>query len=128
MQVKSDQFHGGARLTYRPDIDGLRAFAVLIVVGFHAFPIWLHGGFIGVDIFFVIAGFLISTVIFQGLDHSSFSFVDFYSRRIKRIFPSLLLVLTVCFSTGWFVLLADEYGQLGKHTASGAGFVSNLIL
>jgi peptidoglycan/LPS O-acetylase OafA/YrhL len=112
---------------YRPDIDGLRAVAVLSVVGFHAFPEWIKGGFIGVDIFFVISGYLISTIIFDSLLHKRFSFFEFYSRRIKRIFPALLLVLISCFVFGWFALLADEYKQLGKHIAGGAGFVSNFI-
>ena len=113
---------------YRADIDGLRAIAVLSVVCFHAFPIWLKGGFIGVDIFFVISGFLISTIIFENLDKGTFSFTEFYARRIKRIFPALLLVLIACFAFGWFALLADEYKQLGKHIAAGAGFVSNFVL
>lgn len=113
---------------YRPDIDGLRAVAVLSVVAFHAFPAWIKGGFIGVDVFFVISGFLISTIIFENLDRGTFSFAEFYARRIKRIFPALLLVLVASFAFGWFALLADEYKQLGKHIAAGAGFVSNLVL
>ena len=113
---------------YRSDIDGLRAVAVISVVIFHAFPEWVKGGFIGVDIFFVISGFLISTIIFESLDRGTFSFSEFYSRRVKRIFPALLFVLTVVVIFGWFVLLADEYKQLGKHVASGASFISNIIL
>jgi peptidoglycan/LPS O-acetylase OafA/YrhL len=113
---------------YRPDIDGLRAIAVLSVVAFHAFPSWVKGGFIGVDVFFVISGYLISTIIFENLDKGTFSFSEFYSRRIRRIFPALLLVLIACFAFGWFALLADEYKQLGKHIAAGAGFLSNFIL
>lgn len=113
---------------YRPDIDGLRAVAVISVVIFHAFPEWIKGGFIGVDIFFVISGFLISTIIFENLDKGTFSFSEFYARRVKRIFPALLLVLIAVLVFGWFVLLADEYKQLGKHVASGAGFISNIIL
>ena len=117
-----------SRLRYRPDIDGLRAFAVLAVVAFHAFPYWVSGGFIGVDVFFVISGYLISTIIFENLDKDTFSFSEFYTRRIKRIFPALLLVLIACFTFGWFALLADEYKQLGKHIAAAAGFISNFIL
>lgn len=113
---------------FRPDIDGLRAIAVLLVVGFHSFPSWVKGGFIGVDIFFVISGYLISTIIFGSLERNSFSFVEFYIRRINRIFPALILVLIGCFTFGWFVLLADEYKQLGKHIAGGAGFISNFLL
>jgi len=117
-----------AFVKYRPDIDGLRAVAVLSVVVFHAFPELMKGGFIGVDIFFVISGFLISTIIFQNLDRGTFSFSEFYARRIRRIFPALLLVLIATYGFGWFALLADEYKQLGKHIVAGAGFVSNLVL
>ncbi|MBR7784230.1 acyltransferase [Undibacterium sp. LFS511W] len=112
---------------YRPDIDGLRAIAVLSVVAFHAFPAWMKGGFIGVDVFFVISGFLISIIIYENLDKGTFSFAEFYARRIRRIFPALLLVLLASFTFGWFSLLADEYKQLGKHIAAGAGFVSNFV-
>ncbi len=113
---------------YRPDIDGLRAIAVLSVVGFHAFPTWIEGGFIGVDVFFVISGYLISTIIFENLENKSFSFAEFYARRVRRIFPALALVLIACYAFGWFALLADEYKQLGRHIAAGSGFVSNLVL
>lgn len=113
---------------YRPDIDGLRAIAVSLVVMFHAFPSLAQGGFVGVDIFFVISGFLISSIIFKGLEQGSFSYTDFYVRRIKRIFPALILVLTTCLVIGWFTLLQYEYQSLGKHVAGGAGFVSNIIL
>ena len=113
---------------YRPDIDGLRAIAVLSVVIFHAFPNSLKSGFIGVDIFFVISGYLISSIIFENMDRGSFSFGSFYGRRIKRIFPALTLVLLSCLVFGWFGLLGDEFKQLGKHMAAGAGFVSNFYL
>ena len=113
---------------YRPDIDGLRAMAVLSVVAYHAFPTTIQGGFIGVDVFFVISGFLISTIIFENLERGTFSFAEFYARRIKRIFPSLIVVLSLCLVFGWFSLLPDELNQLGKHVVAGAGFVSNLVL
>jgi len=113
---------------YRADIDGLRAIAVLSVVGFHAFPRSVKGGFVGVDIFFVISGFLISTIIFGSLERKTYSFTEFYGRRIRRIFPVLLLVLISSYTFGWFALLADEYKQLGKHIAAGTGFVSNFAL
>jgi peptidoglycan/LPS O-acetylase OafA/YrhL len=112
---------------YRPDIDGLRAIAVIAVVGFHAFPRRVPGGFVGVDIFFVLSGFLISTIIFGSLQRDRFSFLEFYSRRIRRIFPALLLVLSVVYAIGWITLLADEYQQLGKHLAGGAAFASNFF-
>ena len=113
---------------YRPDIDGLRAIAVLSVVGFHAFPEWISGGFIGVDIFFVISGFLISTIIFENLDKGDFSISDFYSRRIRRIFPALALILFFCYGFGWLYLLSDDFALLGKHIAGGAGFSANIVL
>ena len=112
---------------YRPDIDGLRSIAVLSVVIYHAFPYKLPGGFIGVDIFFVISGFLVSSIIFGGLNDTTFTFKVFYARRIKRIFPALILLFVAVYSFGWFVLTADEYMQLGKHMAAGVGFVSNFV-
>jgi hypothetical protein len=101
-----------AKPAYRPDIDGLRAIAVLSAVGFHAFPSHVEGGFIGVDMFFVISGFLIGTIIFDGLSQNAFSFIEFYGRRIRRIFPALLVVLVACYMFGWFALLTGEYAQL----------------
>jgi len=112
---------------YRPDIDGLRAIAVLSVVVFHAFPTLMQGGFVGVDIFFVISGFLISSIIFDNFNRGTFSFAEFYARRAKRIFPGLLLVLAACLIVGWFLLLSDELNQLGKHVLAGVGFVSNFV-
>lgn len=114
-----------SRPQYRADIDGLRAIAVLSVVGFHAFPKSFKGGFIGVDVFFVISGFLISHIIFESLGKGSFSFREFYARRVRRIFPSLIVVLAACYAIGGFVLFADEYAQLSKHIVAGAGFVAN---
>ena len=113
---------------YRSDIDGLRAVAVLSVVAFHYFPSFVSGGFIGVDVFFVISGYLITTIILENLESNTFSFIDFYSRRIRRIFPSLILILIACYGFGWFALYASEYKQLGKHIAAGAGFVQNFSL
>lgn len=74
---------------YRPEIDGLRAVAVLSVIIFHLNNRWLPGGFLGVDIFFVISGFLITNIILSEIQNGSFSFRDFYTRRIKRIYPAL---------------------------------------
>ncbi|MDH5655527.1 MAG: acyltransferase [Spirochaetia bacterium] len=120
----SESFHP----KYRPDIDGLRSVAVISVLIFHAFPEWLPGGFVGVDIFFVISGYLISTIIFKNLEKNNFSFLDFYMRRVRRIFPSLILVLLACYTFGWISLFADEYAQLGKHIAASAASVQNIIL
>lgn len=112
---------------YRADIDGLRAIAVLGVVGFHAFPRALRGGFTGVDIFFVISGFLISGLIFHDLQRERFTFTRFYARRFRRIFPALIVVLTASLIYGGFALAPDEYRELGKQAAAGAGFVSNIL-
>lgn len=113
---------------YRKDIDGLRAIAVIFAVLFHAYPKLLPGGFIGVDIFFVISGFLISTILLESLSQNSFSFVDFYSRRICRIFPALILVFLFSLVLGWNTLFADEYALLGKHIFSSGGFYQNFNL
>jgi len=113
---------------YRPDVDGLRAVAVLAVVAFHAFPGAAPGGFAGVDVFFVISGFLISSIIFDDLKDGRFSFAGFYWRRVRRIFPALILVLAACLALGWLLLLPDEYAALGKHVAAGAAFASNVVL
>jgi peptidoglycan/LPS O-acetylase OafA/YrhL len=113
---------------YRPDIDGLRAVAVLAVVAFHAAPGRLPGGFIGVDVFFVISGFLISSILLNSLEKGSFSLLEFYQRRVRRIFPALFVVLLACAVAGWLFLLPSEYQQLGKHMAAGTAFVSNFAL
>lgn len=116
------------RPAYRPDIDGLRAIAILSVVIFHAFPATLQGGFVGVDIFFVISGFLISSILFRSMQRGNFNYARFYVHRIKRIFPALVVVLLAAYLFGWFALLPEEFEQLGKHIAAGAGFVQNFAL
>jgi peptidoglycan/LPS O-acetylase OafA/YrhL len=114
--------------SYRPDIDGLRAIAILSVVLYHAFPPAVPGGFVGVDIFFVISGFLISSIIFRGLLHNRFSFVGFYAGRIRRLFPALLIMLATTFVVGWFSLVPEEFALLGKHIAGGIAFSDNVLL
>lgn len=111
---------------YRPDIDGLRAVAALAVVAVHAGG--LHGGAFGVDIFFVISGFLISGIIFRNLQDGYFSFLDFYARRVKRIFPALIVLLTSVSVFGWMVVPSTEFRLLGQDVAAGAGFAENLWL
>ena len=112
---------------YRPDIDGLRAVAVLAVVVYHAFPAALPGGFSGVDIFFVISGYLISGILFKGLAQEKFSFFEFYARRIRRLFPSLVVALFLTLSVGYYYLLSDEFEQLGKHAAASCVFIQNIV-
>ena len=113
---------------YRADIDGLRALAIIPVVAFHAFPALVPGGFIGVDVFFVISGYLITGIILDQLHRGTFTFGHFYQRRIRRIFPALLIVLVASQAWGWFRLFASDYERLGKHVAAGAGFAANLAL
>ena len=102
------------------------------MVIYHAFPGYLKGGFVGVDIFFVISGFLISSILYRHLFSETapgkVQIIDFYIRRVRRIFPALIAVLISCLALGWFVLLPEEYKLLGKHTAGGATYVSNIIL
>jgi peptidoglycan/LPS O-acetylase OafA/YrhL len=114
--------------TYRPDIDGLRAVAILSVLAFHAFPRGLPGGFTGVDVFFVISGFLIARIVFTGLSAGTFGFRHFYARRVRRIFPSLTVILVPALVLGWLIQRQLEFAQLGKHVTAGAGFVSNVAL
>lgn len=113
--------------TYRADIDGLRAIAVLLVVVFHAFPGVLSSGFIGVDIFFVISGFLISSIILNQTQAGTFRLRDFYARRIRRIFPAFLVVTGATVVFGWLVLFPDEYVDLGTYALASAAFVANIV-
>jgi peptidoglycan/LPS O-acetylase OafA/YrhL len=116
------------RASYRPDIDGLRAIAVGAVMAFHAFPDVIRGGFIGVDVFFVISGYLISGIILDGLGEGRFRLATFYARRTRRIVPALAVMLIAVMATGWFMLYADDYARLGRHTAASAAFLSNIVL
>jgi len=123
------QAGGAARAPdYRADIDGLRAIAVLAVVAYHFFPRLLPAGFAGVDVFFVISGYLISGIILDRVKEQRFSLLDFYARRIRRIFPALAIVLVACIAIGWKVLYFDEFEMLGRHVAAGAGFATNIVL
>ena len=116
-------------ISYRPDIDGLRAISIAFVVAFHLFPKWLPGGFVGVDVFFVISGFLITTILLKEFKiTNTFSILDFYKRRFIRILPSLITMLLIVWILGRFFLLGDDFQRLGKHLFSGALFFSNMQL
>jgi peptidoglycan/LPS O-acetylase OafA/YrhL len=131
MLLREDREHQSQKLQrpdYRADIDGLRAIAVVAVVLFHALPQLCPGGFIGVDIFFVISGYLISRLIYENLERGSFTLGGFYLRRIRRIFPALVVMLAAVLATGTIALLNDEFQQLGKHIAAASGFVTNVVL
>jgi len=113
---------------YRPDIDGLRALAVFSVVIYHAFPKFLPGGFIGVDIFFVISGYLITGILISNLNAGKFSILHFYDRRVRRIFPALVTVLLATLGFAWYVLFRPEFWILGKHVAASTLFAENILL
>ncbi len=113
---------------YRADIDGLRAVAVIIVVLFHYFPSVMPGGFTGVDVFFVISGFLISSVIVGEQETKNFSVLGFYKRRVLRIFPALITLLVAILIVGWFTLVSFEYQTVAKHVTAAAVFASNFLL
>jgi peptidoglycan/LPS O-acetylase OafA/YrhL len=113
---------------YRADIDGLRAIAVLGVVLYHVESQWIPGGFTGVDVFFVISGYLIHSLILGAMQANRFSLANFYARRIRRIFPALVFVLLTCWAFGWVSLMSDEYSQLGKHIGASAVFIANFVL
>jgi len=115
-------------LEYRPDIDGLRAVAIIWVIAFHAFPEMAPGGFVGVDVFFVISGFLITSIILKGLERGEFSFAGFYAGRVRRLLPALCLMLITLLVAGWHFFLADEFRSLGKNVLAGIAFVSNFVL
>jgi peptidoglycan/LPS O-acetylase OafA/YrhL len=113
---------------YRPDIDGLRAIAILLVILYHFFPSLVPSGFIGVDIFFVISGYLISKNIFNNLKKNKFSFLDFYRRRIRRIFPSLIIVLIFSLVFSYALMLPNEFELFVEHLFYSATFLYNFIL
>ncbi|EQC29023.1 hypothetical protein SDRG_13179 [Saprolegnia diclina VS20] len=113
-------------IAYRPDIDGLRCVAVLPVVLYHAYPTLLPGGFTGVDVFFVISGFLISSILFKDFASGKFSYETFYVRRVRRIFPSLLLVMAVVLSLSVAWYLAPALRDMAETLYAGAIFGANI--
>jgi peptidoglycan/LPS O-acetylase OafA/YrhL len=115
-------------LPYRKDIDALRGVSVLLVVIYHAFPGLAPGGFVGVDIFFVISGYLITSIIIASFQNNNFTLKEFYSRRIKRLFPALFIVLLVSMVIGWLILYPDEYKQLAYHVKYSAIYFLNFKL
>lgn len=114
-------------IKYRPDIDGLRAVAVLAVILFHFSPRF-PGGFVGVDIFFVISGYLITNIIAKQISNNNFSYFEFYSRRIKRLFPALLAVLVFGLSVAWLFFFPSELLDIAKHILASSLFIENIYL
>lgn len=115
-------------MNYRSDIDGLRAIAVTTVVAFHFFPWIIPGGFVGVDVFFVISGFLITSIILNDVQNNKFSIIAFYKKRIIRIFPALFIVLSSSLLIGMFFLPNGAFAKIGLHVFGGSYFISNIIL
>lgn len=115
-------------LPYTKELDGLRGVAILLVVLFHLWPEIFSFGFVGVDIFFVLSGYLITKIIVSKIEKGNFSLLQFYRNRIRRIFPALLLVLTVSLVIGYLLLFSDEFTQLGRHAKSSAFFYENFRL
>ena len=112
-------------ISYRAYIDGLRAIAVLGVLFFHA-DLGFPGGYIGVDVFFVISGYLITKLILRDLDTGKFSIPDFWERRVRRIFPALSVVVITCLLAGWLVLMPILYKSLGASAIAQALMVANV--
>ncbi len=111
---------------YRKDIEGLRGIAILLVVGFHYFGV--KGGFVGVDIFFVISGYLITAIILKDIARHNFSFAVFFARRVRRIFPALVLMLAGVWLFSWSQLFANDFQQVTKHIMAGSLYVQNFLL
>ena len=120
MSIKTSQ-----KKHFRKDINGLRAYAVLVVVLYHFGVLGFSGGFVGVDIFFVISGFLMTKIIYSGLNKENFSLLQFYYSRAKRIIPTLIILCLTLLSIGWYLLPAMDYRALGIHSVSALVFLSN---
>ncbi|WP_296248243.1 acyltransferase family protein [Pseudomonas sp. UBA4194] len=114
-------------LAYRRDIDGLRALAVIAVVLFHFGVPGFSGGFVGVDIFFVISGYLITSIIWRERQAGRFRFVDFWERRARRILPALVVMMSACLVVGWFLLVPRDYEELGRSARYQAMFIANVL-
>ena len=114
-------------MKYRAEIDGLRALAVLPVILFHAGFEWFSGGFVGVDVFFVISGYLITTIIISEMAEGKFSIVNFYERRARRILPALFFVMVVCLPFAILLLAPSDLKDFGQSLVSTATFSSNIL-
>ncbi|MEX1197408.1 MAG: acyltransferase [Pseudohongiellaceae bacterium] len=114
-------------MVYRPEVDGLRAFAVIPVILFHAGFDHFSGGFVGVDVFFVISGYLITNIIYKEMEQGRFSIMRFYERRARRILPALFLVCVACIPFAWFWMLPGEFRDFSKSLFGVATFTSNFL-
>ncbi|GAA5093821.1 acyltransferase family protein [Wohlfahrtiimonas larvae] len=114
-------------MQFRKDINGLRTYAVLAVIFFHFNKEWLPGGFVGVDIFFVISGYLMTSIIFRGLSNQNFSILKFYSARVRRIIPALFTLILLLIILGYFFLGPLSYRELSKESIRSLLFISNFL-
>lgn len=126
--VNAPQVEVTASMKYRPEIDGLRAVAVVPVVLFHAGLPGFEAGFIGVDLFFVISGFLITTILVDEITNGRFSILRFYERRTRRILPALFLVILLCVPFGWAWMLPDDLENMGQSIVATLLFSNNILL
>ena len=114
-------------MRYRSEIDGLRAFAVLPVILFHAGFENFSGGYIGVDVFFVISGYLITSIIANDIENKNFSIVNFYERRARRLLPALFLVMAACLPFAWLLLVPSDLKDFGQSLVAVSSFSSNIL-
>lgn len=127
LQAKGHDRGGVVLVKYRPEIDGLRAVAIVPVILFHAGAPFFGGGFIGVDIFFVISGYLITTILLTELGAGTFSIADFYERRARRILPALFLVVGACLPFAWLWLMPSDVREFATSVIAVLGFSANLF-
>lgn len=113
-------------MRYRPEIDGLRTLAVVPVMLYHASPAWAPGGFVGVDVFFVISGFLITSIIRHELAEDRFSLIGFYERRARRILPALFAVMAFVFAGATVLMMPDDFERLAQSALATTLFASNI--
>ena len=114
-----------SNIKYRPEVDGLRALAVIPVILFHLGYSWIHGGFVGVDVFFVISGYLISLIILREQQQGNFTFAAFWARRARRILPALSSVILASILAGVFILFRTDWKGLGEQGLSVFGLIAN---
>lgn len=115
-------------MKYRREVDGLRALAVLPVIFYHAGNRYFRAGFLGVDVFFVISGYLITTLIVEGIENGTFSILNFYERRARRILPALFVVLGICIPAAYYLMLPDDLENFGQSLVATVAFSNNILL
>ncbi|MEN9822729.1 MAG: hypothetical protein RLZ04_1155, partial [Actinomycetota bacterium] len=126
-QRRAGRVPEGASLTFRPDVEGLRAVAVVAVVVYHAWPEWLPGGFVGVDVFFVVSGFLITSLLLREFDTTgTVSLRRFWARRARRLLPAATVTLVATALAGRLLLDGLSTGELARDIAAAAAFASNI--